>query len=191
MCGLDLKILDFSIDIGGVVYENSLMDDIRIDKTNLDEECATQAEKFAYYGAAAELAKSREAYLKNDLDVLYAQIEHEKRQAANTMQIANSKFKFTEKMCESEVITDKRYQAKKKEYLDAKKLTGLLTVGKDAFNHRREALISLGANQRVGANDTRILKQTVKSQIAEKKSNKNEQEPEQLSRRRKPASKTV
>lgn len=173
-------IFKFTIEINNIKYDNNLEEDLRVDRTNLDEDFAHQHERFAKYATLHELAKDNLERAKRMLDILYAQVDHEKRQEAKNMQDVNPKFKFTEKMCENSVLTDERYQKMHLKYLDAKKLVGVLGVGKEAFAQRKEMLISLGANQRVGATSTRVLEPQVKqiinnSNIISKRRKKKEQ----------------
>ena len=162
------KLFEFTISINGIEYDNNLEEDLRVDRTDLDSAFATQHELFAKYATMHELAKDNLERTKRMLDILYAQIDREKRVAAKQEQAMNSKFKYTEKMCENEVITDPRYQEMHIKLLDAKKLVGVLGVGKEAFAQRKEMLISLGANQRVGATSVRVLEPQVKQRLTKK-----------------------
>lgn len=154
-----LSVFDFKIEIDGIEYNNSFQNDIRIDRTNLDEEFTTQGEKFAYWGFLAEAAKARYHMLKFELDGLAANVESEKRKAADAARIMNPKFKYTEKMCESEVITDDRYQVKKLEMLDAQKLAGYLARFAEAIAQRMQMLCQMGANVRVATTPDRVMEQ--------------------------------
>lgn len=68
--------------------------------------------------------------------------------------------KLTEKMVENEVITNPLYEAAMQAYLQAKKEHGLLMVGREAMGHRKEMLISLGANYRAEANDPYVAQKS-------------------------------
>jgi hypothetical protein len=154
-----MNLPDFEIKIGGIEYENSFRKDVRIDRTNLDEEFATQPEKYAYWGFIAEMSKARFYTLKFELDDLYARVEFEKRQTADAMKASNPKFKYTEKMCESEVITDARYAAKKLEMLEAQKLAAMVGRAAEAIAQRVTMLNQMGANVRVTEAPSRVMEQ--------------------------------
>ncbi len=154
---LELEILKLEISLNGKKYESDAANDLRIDRTVLDEEFATQHMRFAYYGTLHEMAKDKVVRLKVALETLYAQLDHEKRQAAAGLKTSNPGFKYTEAMCENEIKTDQRYQAKNMEYLDAMQTSGVLGVAREAFAQRKDMLISLGANARSGTSDLRVL----------------------------------
>jgi hypothetical protein len=153
----NLDNLEFTIKINGKDYENDAIDSLRVDRTNLDEEFATQHVKFAYYSTLHEMAKDKVNRLKMAIETVYAQLDHEKRSAATKLQEVNPKFKYTETMCENEIKTDPRYLSKQNEYLDAQQLSGMLGALRDAFLQRKDMLISLGANARNGSADLRIM----------------------------------
>jgi hypothetical protein len=143
-----MKLPQIQIVISGTQYDNTFNDDIRIERTDLDTEFSTQAEKYAYYAFLAEMAEHIYELGKAELEQLYAKVDFQKRQAADAVKSANPQFKYTEKMCENEVLTDGAYVLKRKEVLEAKLLAGQLKVCSMAFAQRREMLISLGASQR-------------------------------------------
>jgi hypothetical protein len=154
-----MNLPKIKIEIHGIEYDNTFADDIRIDRTNLDEEFATQAEKYAYYAFLAEEAKSAYEFLKFEVEQLYATVDHEKRMAAEAVKAQNKSFKYTETMCANEVITDKRYVDKKGEMLNAKKLAGQLDQAAKSVAQRRDMLQQLGANTRNSMQPTRAVEQ--------------------------------
>ena len=152
-----MKLPEIKIEIRGIEYDNSFADDVQIDRTNLDEEFATQAEKYAYYAFLAEEAKAVHERSKFELEQAYAVIDHEKRMCAAATKAANPKFKMTEKMVENEVLTDRRYGEKKEAVLKAKLLAGQLQQAAIAIAQRRDMLQQLGASARIGQLPTRAL----------------------------------
>ena len=166
---MSTNALDFSININGVEYTNKFIEDIKIDKTDINKDFCEQHEKFAYYSTLHELAKDQELRLKKVMEDTYGQVDHEKRVEAAAMSEKNSKFKLTEKMCENEVKLNARYQRALLDYLDAKKLAGVLGVARESFNQRKEMLISLGANLRCGAFELTSLKDNAKNVINKNK----------------------
>lgn len=162
MTVVDWDVFKFEIKINDVEYKQTIGDDLRIDRSILDDEFCEQSTKFAYYSTLHELARDKEARLKRELELFYANVDAEKRAGAIQAQAANPKFKYTEKMCENEVKTDERYQKKQLEYLDAKKLSGILGVAREAFAQRKEMLISVGANARSGVTSARVLSEQAK-----------------------------
>lgn len=151
-------IFDIEIKINGIEYENTLAEDLEINKGNLDQEFQEQSERYAYYGTLAELAKDKEARTKHELELLEAQLDALTRDNANQIASQNPKFKMTEAMVENQVKADPRYQAKLKEFLDSKRLAGILNVARESFQQRRDMLISLGANHRfLNGNEPRVM----------------------------------
>lgn len=165
---MNLEVLKFEVSLNGRAYESDAANDLRIDRTILDEEFANQHTRFAYYGTLHEMAKDRAARLKVSLETLYAQLDHEKRMAANAVKASSPGFKYTEAMCENEVKTDPRYIAKQNELLDANQLMGVLGVAREAFQQRKDMLISLGANARASTPDLRIYGDRVKEETGKK-----------------------
>ena len=114
----DLTFLqDIPIEIDGVSYPNNISDHLRIDRTDLEGEFAIQPECYAYYASMEAIAKDKRGRLKHGLELLYAQLDAEKRTAAQVMQVQNPKFKYTEKMAENETKGDKRYQDMLSEFI--------------------------------------------------------------------------
>lgn len=163
------EIFDFHIKINNVDYRNTLGEDLRVDRTNLEAEFAQQPIKFAYYSTLYELARDKEDRVKRELETLYANIDAEKRAEAQQVLAQNPKFKYTEKMYENEVRTDERYDQKYNEYLQARKLTGLLKTAKEAFNQKKEMLISIGADARTGSTDMRVMETQAKETMKKRR----------------------
>lgn len=160
-----MSIFEFDIKIDGHAYENTLDSDLRIDRTDLDEEFCTQHEKFAKYATLHEFAKAEEALLKRALGIQYAQLDKTTRVHFEQQKMQNPKFKFTEKMVENTVVTHEDYQTLQLELLNARKLAGILGANREAFAQRKEMLISLGANLRTGATSVRILGERAKDSM--------------------------
>lgn len=154
---IDTKVLDIDITIGKVEYTNSLKEDLEINKDDLNTEFLNQSEKFAYYGTLSEMAKDKLARNKRELELLEARIDSEIRIQANNIRTSDPKAKITEEAIKKGVVADTRYQDKVLEMLDASKMAGILQVAKEAFQQRKDMLVSLGANSRLyAAPDSRI-----------------------------------
>lgn len=134
------------IDVPGFAADQ----DIKIDRTNLDEEFTTHAELYWFYARMAEEAKAVAETKKIVLEQVYAQTDSRKRQEALLLQAKNPKWKYTEKMCEGEVKTDPKYREAQKIYQDAKLRAGQLDAAAKAFIHRKDMLVQLGASNRAG-----------------------------------------
>lgn len=137
--------LDFieSFTIGKNTYRSTVDEDLFIDQTNLADAYAFHPKKFAFYSTGYELAVNHEAKLKVELERTYARMDEIARRM-----LADSGKKFTETMVESVVITSEDYRFIQDAYLEAQKQTGLLRAARDAMIHRKDMLVSLGANYR-------------------------------------------
>lgn len=157
------EIMDGDIVINDIEYENTFSDDVSIDKTDLESEFLSHPSKFAYYAGLYELAQTRADKLKFELEVLYAQLDFKVRQnaaAVNASRSKDDKIKYTEAMVENEVKTSEAYQKKYNDYLEACKTAGLLNRAREAFMQRKDCLIQLAHNSRVGAYEPRVIDQT-------------------------------
>jgi hypothetical protein len=134
---------NISIKIGGTVFQNSFKEDIKSDRSDLDNEFCSQPEKYAYWGSLAEIARDEAARLKDHREEVHAVIDAEKRNAA-----VGAQSKMTEKMVENQVITDPRYKQASKEHRDMELLYRLLTVAQEAMNQKAQMLMQLGKSQR-------------------------------------------
>lgn len=129
--------------IGDNEYPSTLSQDLDVNRQDLNGEFIRHSERFAWYATAYELSLDIEMRLKAKLERLYAVLDHRVRQEADMAAV-----KMTEKKVENTVITRPEYIEMQDQYFSAAKETGLLKAGRDAMIHRRDMLISLGANFR-------------------------------------------
>lgn len=141
------------IDIGNSEYALDLDEATQIRESDLNHEFCRQAELFATYGTAYELALYEVGLRKAELDRLSAHLDHRGRQEAKLAGI-----KQTEKMADNYVKGHADYEAKTAELLDAQKVTGLLKQAKDAIVQKRDMLIQLGSTQRQERNSDISMK---------------------------------
>lgn len=121
--------------------------EVEIDDPNmadLDSEFVTQSGQFYYLAAAHAWAERHEKGAKYDLECAYAQLDKEYRQTL-------SGGKVTEKVIESNILTDARYVAMQNKYLDAVENTGVLRAACEAMRQRKDMLVQLGAQRRAEA----------------------------------------
>lgn len=143
-----MKINELTVDVDGLAHDLDIDRAVTIDRTNLDAEFCNHAKVYAKYATLAEIAKDRMNRRKWELDQLEASLDAEKRLGAALLAAQNPKFKYTETMCENEIKGDPRYKDKKEEWLSACLLANQLTAWVDALCHKKDMLISLGANHR-------------------------------------------
>lgn len=157
---LEVELVD-SFTIGETAHPNKLRQHVFINRSDLSNEFAEHAERFAWYATAYELASDEELRLKEHLARVYAQVDAHVRAEAKA-----AATKLTEKMVENTVITHPKYVQVQEKYLDAKRNTGLLKAARDSMIHRRDMLISLGANYRAeGRSDISLKEEYYKNNI--------------------------
>lgn len=122
-------------------------EDLDVDRANINEELADQPSKFAWHGVLSELAKSKVLMLKNELETLKAELDQDIRSKADK--------KPTERDIDAMIQLDSKYQKKEREYLAAQKDSGILQVARQAFEQRKDMLISIAANMR-GESDVNL-----------------------------------
>jgi hypothetical protein len=177
----DFSGLAESLDIAGDQRGNPIEEDVRINPADLEYEFESHPEKYAWWAFLAEHAKADVEMLKNNIAILYAQLDFavrdKARQEEETATSAKRKpIKYTEKMVESEVITNKEYREAQTRLLNSKKMAGLAAAGRAAMDHRRDMLLQIGANYRVeGQADPVILKEAAKEKARERAQRKHEQ----------------
>lgn len=169
-----MNLPKIELTVNGIKYDNTFDEDIKIDRTNLEEEFLTQSEKYAFYSFLAEearyLADRRKAVVEN----VYAALDAEKRLAAAQMAAQNSKYKYTESMCHNEIIGDQRYKDVLEAQHKATLLANQLNVASRAMAMRKDMLMQMGHSQRAGGAPPRVqATQTehVKDIITRKKEN--------------------
>lgn len=131
------------ITIGNSTYEMDLEADLSIHETDLNHEFCHQAEIFAKYSTAYELALYEAQIRKAALEVGAARLDYMFRMDAKEKNV-----KMTEKMVENSVKAHEDFLALEQKLLQAQKITGLLKQAKDAIVQRRDMLIQLGSTQR-------------------------------------------
>ena len=146
---------ELKIVIGEMEYPNTYADDITIDRTNLEDEFERHAERYGYWAYLAELAHDTYLRCKDELERLYALIDAEKRGIKEHFRTENTKFKYTETMVKSEVITDSRYVKKQYELRSCEHLANALKHAKESLSHRKDMLIQMGLTVR--AKEPRVI----------------------------------
>ena len=168
----DFDKLATPLNVNNKDWGNPIEDDVHIDQGNLDQEFLSQPEKYAWWAFLTEHAKAQVNEVKNEMDQLYARLDHKVRAKAQMAAVdaktnKSSPIKYTEKMVENEVITSKEYQEVMTRYNHAKKQAGLTAAGMNAMLQRRDMLLQLGANYRTeGQADPIILREAAREKAA-------------------------
>lgn len=121
----------------------TLSSDLEIDPINLNHGFLRQAALFSYYAHLHVAAMRREAKTK-----LMLEIEEAKLAKMIRDKLAEDGVKSTEKMIEQEISRSASYIKAANAYNEARADTALAHGAVEAFRHRRDMLVQLGANQR-------------------------------------------
>ena len=144
-------VLTISVRVNDVVYDCDLEKDLGISRETLSDDCVRQSSFFAWYSVLAENAKAERDRAKERIGVVKAEVDQEIRAKKE----AEGK-KTTENMLSQLIELDERYRQAVDAHLDASRIYGILSVAPQAFEHRRDMLITLGANMRKEHDDTFI-----------------------------------
>lgn len=164
-----------NLNLGEHVYENTLEVDVMINDDCLDVEFLNQPERFSWWSTFENLKRAEVAELKNDLTELDARLGFAER-----IRLKDAGIKGTERMIEEHVITHPEHKTLQSKLQEAQKQLGQAIAGRQAMEHRKEMLISLGANYRAeGQADPVILREEARRKAIEKGRLKKQQEQEQ------------
>jgi hypothetical protein len=131
--------LKFSIELESRSIDVDLETELRIDVNNIDEELKDQPTLFAWYCAVYEHTSYILSRLKVQLQELEAEIIEELRNRAQV----SGQVRLTEKMIDAQMKLDKRWQDLQDLIAEVQRNVNLSRVAKDAFQQRRDMLISL------------------------------------------------
>lgn len=147
-----LKILDKPFDLTDLYGNLNPLEDVKIDHSDLQGEFLRQSELVASYGFLSADAEAEERFIEYQLDRLYAVLDQQRR---GEFQAAGER--ITEKKIENSVITDPQYQEIKLNLIEAKRNKQLFKATCQALNHKLQALINAGADNRKTFNEVRTL----------------------------------
>lgn len=110
----------------------SYKEDLSIDKFSLDTEWQSQPIKFAEWAEKAVEAAFEKDKCKEQLEIVRAQVD-------NKIRITSTE-KITEAAISGKIILSAEYQTANSKYILATRAYNLLSVGREAFDHRKKAL---------------------------------------------------
>ena len=149
-----MKILDVDIDLTGLYKHLDPIEDVKIDHSNLGGEFLRQSELTASYGYLAAEAERNEKLIEYQLDRMYAILD---RQVRMEMEAAGEK--TTEVKIKNTVITHKEYQELKLDLIEARKNKQLFKATGMALNHKLQALVNAGADNRHTTFEPRVFEE--------------------------------
>lgn len=149
-----VKIDGKEFELSSLFEDLDLNKDVKIDSSDLHGEFLRQAQLAAAYGYLSAEAEKQEKLIDFELEVLAAHLDKEVR-----LVFEKTGKKTTETKIRNEVITDKKYKELKLRSIDAKQTKQVFKATCLALNHKLQALINAGADQRKTFVEPRILEQ--------------------------------
>ena len=134
-----------TMTIDGAEIELKYQDELVFDEETINSDLKDQPSFFAWYAVLHEKANKALSVLKMTLDILNASLASDIRKAA----FLGAEKKPTEKYIEEQIMMTESYQEAQIKVFEAQKNLGILRGIKDAFIHRKDMLVTLGANMRV------------------------------------------
>lgn len=149
---VDIKdLMNISVVINGKVFKANLIEELKIDKDDLNTCFIEQPGKYAWWAVLSELAQSKTDLAKAEVERLEGVLDEEIR---NEM-IRNGE-KPTEDRVKRRIKNHTNYIQANRYYLDCKKISNTLDQARRSFDHRKESLISIGANERSQNSNTDV-----------------------------------
>jgi hypothetical protein len=139
-------------------YDLDMAKDLGIDKASINADLANQPAMFAWYATLSELAKDKVAKAKSHLEVTEAELDQRIRRDWDI----DRNGKMTEAGVSASIKLSPIYQKAESQLQEAQKTNGLLNVARQAFDQRKDMLISLAANMRAESDtEITVLKEKV------------------------------
>jgi hypothetical protein len=139
-------------------YDFDLGKDLDIKTTQINEMLIGQPSMFAWYGVLAALAKSK-------ANKKYSQLKQ--LQASKYLYYRDQLGKATEATVDAAIKSDEAYIKLESEYQQSEYEAQVLLIAREAFEQRKDMLISLSSNMRAEMDDDlAILKDKVRDKIA-------------------------
>ena len=119
--------------------------ELELNEETINEDLKKQPNLFAWYAVILERAIADRDEAKLALEIMEAELDADIR-----LDLVDGK-KPTEKHIQAKIILNDDYQEARMEVIQKTKHVGMLKGIKDAFNHRKEAVIALASNMRAQA----------------------------------------
>jgi len=145
--GEEFSLTDLYMELNPVI-------DVKIDYSNLQEEFFRQSELVAAYGYLCAVAESQEKQIEYQLERVYAVLDHQTRSDFEAAGV-----KSTETKLKNTIVTNPDYQEIRLELIESRKQKQLFKATCNALNHKLQALINAGADQRKTTVEPRVFEQ--------------------------------
>lgn len=142
----ELKESDVEIYIrmpNGEIRKFNIEEELKIERTHLNEHFMDQPGKYAWWGMIAENARDKMERAKAKVEQIEAEVDTRVRR-----ELEMDGVKVTEALVNRKIKSHPAYLEALEEYFEAKRRFGILNTILKSFDHRKDALISLSANIR-------------------------------------------
>lgn len=144
----EMSSLDIEIPVrlsGGKIQTFNVREELEITESNLSNDFMEQAGKYAWWAVLAETAKFHKEKTELEVDVAEANADKTARK-----ELIDESTKVTEALVKSRIKLNLEYQDAVAKFNTAKKNASILDKIVKSFEHRKEMLISVGAQIRAG-----------------------------------------
>ncbi|WP_270364019.1 hypothetical protein [Bacillus paranthracis] len=162
---LDSLDIDVTVLVGDKEHHFNAKEELIIDKFDINGGYIDQPGKYAWWGTLTEVAREKMENAKAEMEQEEFHADIRAREELDLDGI-----KITEGLVTRKVKCDREYKKKQSRYIKATKQFKLLDKIMKAFDHRMEALISLGAMVRKENDNVEL---TMKKEMAKKIIKKN------------------
>ncbi len=131
------------VNVEQFISAEQLSEDLQFSPVNLSDAMMTQASQFAYYAGVNAKAQHQVDRFKLKVEVLEAKLDKSIRDTA-----ADEGKKTTDKSIMAEIKRNPAYVMIVKALNESKMVAALAKEGLEAWRHRKDMLIQLGAAQR-------------------------------------------
>ena len=167
---IDAKdLMNISVVVNGKVFKANLIDELKIDKDDLNTCFVEQPGKYAWWAVLAQMSLSKTDLAKAEVERLEGDLDRDMRDI-----ILTGGEKPTEDMVKRRIKNHPDYVQANKYYLDCKRVSDILDIARRSFDHRKESLISIGANQRSEGENAEIKILKMKERAKEVTSRKDQ-----------------
>lgn len=158
-------VLQVKIKEGQQPQKLDLNVDLDINRENINAEMTNQPSMFAWYAVLHELAKAKSVEMKRKEKAFRAELDKKIRSKAKEDEV-----KLTETAIDSIITTSPDFINIQKLCNNADLEAGLLNVARQAFEQRKDMLISISSNMRNEVDtDIKVLKESVRKKMSKLK----------------------
>jgi len=139
--------------MGGEIVRPNFKEELRCAEETINENLRDQPSFYAYYAVLAELADEALSEAKLALEMTESSLDAEVRE-----EMTRVGTKTTETAIRGKIVLKESYVAAVSLVNSLKKDVGILKAIKEAFNHRKDMLVTLASNMRAQADPEIFIK---------------------------------